>query len=79
MIHSFESKCDITCRVSVSTFLAKCGSVNAMPCVNHCHSISVPSLPVPPLTISTTDSQTLCPEERAERGGGERAGGERVF
>ena len=41
-----------------------------MPCVHHCHSISVNSLPVPPLTISTLDSQTLCPEERVESGGG---------
>ena len=45
-----------------------------MPCVHHCHSTSVDTLPAPPLTIYTLDSQTLCPEERVE---GERVGGER--
>ena len=43
-----------------------------MPCLHHCHSISVTSLPAPPLTISTLKSQTVCLEERAESGGAER-------
>ena len=49
-----------------------------MACVRHCQSISVNSLPAPPLTISTLDSQTLCPEERMESGGGEVGEGEEL-
>ena len=52
-----------------------------MPCVHHCQSILVNSLPAPPLTIYTLDSHKHCVLRREWRveggeGGGRRGGAE---